>query len=145
MTENGTDPPSRFASTLHESVPTETVGLTTSTKRCRLLTKVADTQLKGTTTTTENRCEGVVLGAETEILSETTLPRGLPPEVWARVFSYLTPAHLIRHVIPVCRLFRNLAYEFGFGPKFNVGQAWGTRRFSREFLDLTSLRQFIFQ
>ena len=38
MTENGTDPPSLFASTLNESVPTETVGLTTSTKRRRLLT-----------------------------------------------------------------------------------------------------------
>ena len=68
-------------------------------------------------------------------LASETLPCGLPAEIWARIFSYLTRAHLLRQVIPVCRFFRSLAYEVGFGSKFNVGHAWGSHRFSREFLE----------
>ena len=68
----------------------------------------------------------------------------LPKELWEKIFSYLTSAHLLRHVIPVCRLFRALAFRriaLRFRPDnkgdnsgVNIAHDWGLYGFSAEFL-----------
>ena len=61
-------------------------------------------------------------------------PCGLPTEVWAHIFSFLSDFHLLRSVIPVNRLFRSLAYYVGFQNLSNLGGYWWIYDFSPSFL-----------
>ena len=64
----------------------------------------------------------------------------LPEEIWRQIFSYLSDFQLLQSVVPVCHLFRDLAYSVGFrrcGVEgiTNLGNQWLLwHNFSPEFL-----------
>ena len=71
------------------------------------------------------------------IVTTSSLPPcGLPSEVWAHIFSYLSDFDLLRSVIPVNRFFRTLAYDVGFRnlSDLQTGGYWWIYDFSAAFL-----------